>query len=81
MQARYAFPRMRERFRQVRRLHFLPRTAELRLVVHLPRFVFAPVEAGESAGRIQVFWDGEQIDEWDLRYAEGAALAVRERKR
>ena len=60
---------------------FLPRAAELRLVVHLPRFVFAPVEAGESAGRIQVFWDGEQIDEWDLRYAEGAALAVRERKR
>ena len=60
---------------------FLPRTAELRLVVHLPRFAFAPVEAGESAGRVQVFWDGEQIDEWDLRYAEGAALSARERKR
>ena len=60
---------------------FLPRSAELRLVAHLPRFVFAPVEAGETAGRIQVFWGGEQIDEWDVYYGESVPLAETQRKR
>ena len=60
---------------------FLPRSAELRLVAHLPRFVFAPVEAGEQAGRIQVFRGGEQIDEWELTYGESVPLAATQRKR
>lgn len=55
---------------------FLPRTARISLTAHLPRFVFAPVEAGEHAGTVQVFRDGERINEAELFYSEGAALAA-----
>jgi D-alanyl-D-alanine carboxypeptidase len=55
---------------------FLPRTAEITLAAHLPRFVFAPVKAGEHAGVVQVFRDGERIHEAELIYSEGAAAAA-----
>ena len=49
---------------------FLPRETELTLVAHLPRFVFAPIEAGERAGSVGVFRSGEKINEAALVYAE-----------
>jgi len=49
---------------------FLPRSAEVTLVAHLPRFVFAPVQEGEAAGRAEVFCNGEKIGEMALFYAE-----------
>ena len=55
---------------------FLPRTAEITLTAHLPRFVFAPVRAGEHAGTVQVFRDGERIHEAELIFSEGAAPAA-----
>ena len=55
---------------------FLPRTAQITLTAHLPRFVFAPVAAGEHAGSVQVFRDGERINEAELIYSEGAAAAA-----
>ncbi len=58
---------------------FLPRTAEITLTAHLPRFVFAPVTAGESAGTVQVFRNGERINEAELIYREGAAVAAERR--
>lgn len=55
---------------------FLPRTARITLTAHLPRFVFAPVEAGDHAGTVQVFRDGERINEAELFFSEGAALSA-----
>ena len=55
---------------------FLPRTAEITLTAHLPRFVFAPVREGEHAGTVQVFRDGERIHEAELIFSEGAAPAA-----
>lgn len=54
---------------------FLPRAAELTLVAHMPRFVFAPVAAGERAGTVEVFRSGEKIEEAALYYAQGAEAA------
>ena len=58
---------------------FLPRTARITLTAHLPRFVFAPVEAGEHAGSVQIFRDGERISEAELIFREGAAQAAKRR--
>ncbi len=55
---------------------FLPRTARITLTAHLPRFVFAPVEAGDHAGTVQIFRDGERINEAELIFSEGAALSA-----
>jgi D-alanyl-D-alanine carboxypeptidase len=54
---------------------FLPRMAELRLVVHLPRFVFAPVEEGDSAGELSLLKDGETLVRYPIIYTQGAVLA------
>lgn len=51
---------------------FLPRNEEITLVAHLPRFVFAPVAKGESAGRVEIFRSGEKIDEAELFFSAGA---------
>lgn len=50
-----------------RELRALVRGAEdVRIAVELPAFVFAPVEAGETVGRIRVLSDGELVDECAL---------------
>lgn len=54
---------------------FLPRTAEITLVAHMPRFIFAPVAEGESAGTVWVFRGGEKIDETELYFTEGTEKA------
>ena len=51
---------------------FLPRAEEITLVAHLPRFVFAPIGAGESAGRLEIFRSGEKIGETELFFSAGA---------
>ncbi len=56
---------------------FLPREEEITLVAHLPRFVFAPVAAGESAGRLEVFRGGEKIAETELYFSEAAEKETR----
>ncbi len=56
---------------------FLPRAAKITLTAHLPRFVFAPVETGEHAGLVQIFREGERINEAELIYSEGAAPAAK----
>ena len=38
-----------------------PKSAELRIRTELPRFVFAPVSAGDVLGRITVFSDGKKL--------------------
>ena len=58
---------------------FLPRAAQITLTAHLPRFVFAPVAEGELAGTVQIFRDGERINEAELIYSEGAAPAAKRR--
>ena len=54
---------------------FLPKSAELSLEAEMPYFVFAPVEAGDEAGRVRVLLDGETIAEARLYYAESVASA------
>ena len=54
---------------------FLPRAEELTLVAHMPRFVFAPVEAGDPAGTVSVFRGGEKIDETELYFVRGTPAA------
>lgn len=53
----------------------LPRDRETALSVELPRFAFAPVAAGETAGTIAWWKDGETLARFPLVYAEGAELA------
>ena len=53
----------------------LPRDAEILLRAELPRFVFAPVKAGGTAGILRVIVQGKVIAEAELLYAEGAVLA------
>ena len=48
---------------------FLPRDAELKLRVELPRCVLAPLRTGESCGRVSVFLDGEMLGSAALRFA------------
>lgn len=49
---------------------FMPRGEELELVVEHPRFAYAPVLAGECAGRIVVLRGGEAAAEVRLIYRE-----------
>ena len=56
---------------------FLPKNAQLRVEAELPRFVFAPVEAGMPAGKLTVISGGEVLGEADLVYGE--SVAQRER--
>ena len=53
----------------------LPRDTEIRLWAELPRFVFAPVRSGETAGRILVIIDNKIVAHSELVYAQDAALA------
>ena len=48
---------------------FLPRDAELTVRYELPRFVFAPVNMGENAGRYEIEYNGEVIADGELVYA------------
>ena len=53
----------------------LPRDRDTELTAELPRFVFAPVNAGETAGTLTYWKDGESLVRFPLVYAEDAALA------
>ena len=53
----------------------LRRDEETELYVELPRFVFAPVGAGEYAGTLTLRRGGRSVYECPLVYAEGAQLA------
>lgn len=53
----------------------LPQDASLEISVELPRFVFAPIEAGESAGVLTLLRNGREVYACPLVYAEGAELA------
>ena len=55
---------------------FLPRDAEPILRAELPRFVFAPVKAGEKAGMLTALWNGEILGTVRLRYAETVETAL-----
>ena len=56
---------------------FLHRSAQLELKCEMPYFVFAPVCAGETAGKITVYLDGEKIAETQLLYEESVEPAAR----
>ena len=49
---------------------------QISLRAEMPRFVFAPVNKGETGGQIWVIINGKIIDGCGLVYAEGAELAV-----
>lgn len=53
----------------------LPRKLELTLQLDAPKFVFAPVKKGETAGTIRVIIQGRQLAEYPLLYAESAEPA------
>ena len=53
----------------------LPRDRETVIRAELPRFVFAPVSAGEAAGTLTVLRDGDAAVTFPLIYAGDAALA------
>ena len=53
----------------------LPRHKETELTAELPRFVFAPISAGETAGTLTYWKDGRTLASFPLVYAEDAALA------
>jgi len=55
---------------------FLPRSAEVTLVAHLPRFVFAPVKEGQAAGTAEIFCNGEKIGDLALFYGENVDEAL-----
>lgn len=48
---------------------FLPREEELVLIAEMPRFIFAPIQEGQTAGRILVQRSGETVAELPLIYA------------
>lgn len=54
---------------------FAPNSAEIRLEAELPWFVFAPVTAGEAAGRLTAYIDGREAGATELFFAEDVALA------
>ena len=54
----------------------LQKQVELKLVADLPRYVFAPVNAGEPAGELSILIDGKLADRCILYYRENAALAA-----
>ncbi len=49
---------------------FLPKGAEITLRAELPRFVFPPVKAGQTAGLVTVLADGDERGRSPLRFAE-----------
>ena len=53
----------------------LPRDRDTELCAELPRFVFAPVNAGDTAGMLAYWKDGRTIARFPLVYAEDAVLA------
>ena len=53
----------------------LPRDRDTELCAELPRFVFAPVSAGDTAGMLTYWKDGRTIARFPLVYAGDAALA------
>ena len=54
---------------------FLPKSAELSLEAEMPFFVFAPIGAGDEAGRISVMLNGKKIAETRLYYAQSVESA------
>lgn len=56
---------------------FLPRDAEISISYELPRFVFAPVRAGERAGRCIIKSGEKLLSECELLYAEDVSLLLR----
>ncbi|MBR1497243.1 MAG: D-alanyl-D-alanine carboxypeptidase [Oscillospiraceae bacterium] len=52
----------------------LPKDSEVRLKARLPRFVYAPVMAGERAGSAGVYVDGALAVTAELRYGETVSL-------
>ena len=48
----------------------LPRDAEIRLEAELPWFTFAPVRAGERAGVLKAYRDGEILGSVSIKYLE-----------
>lgn len=52
---------------------FLPRDEELEYVREMPRFAYAPLRAGQCAGRIVVLRGGESVGEIRLCYTEDVA--------
>ena len=48
----------------------LPKDAQLRLRVELPRYVLAPVRAGETGGRVTVSWQGRELGAAALRFRD-----------
>ncbi len=53
----------------------LPRDAEIVVRAELPRFVFAPVKAGETAGSIRIWIRNQLVAQSELVYAASAELA------
>ena len=53
----------------------LPRDSDTELSAELPRFVFAPISAGETAGTLSYWKDGKTLARFPLVYAEDAVLA------
>lgn len=56
---------------------FLPKSAELRLEAEMPWFAFAPVEAGEPAGKLSVYCGDDMLAEVPLSYQENIAAATK----
>ncbi len=54
----------------------VPADREISLRCEYPGFVFAPIEAGERAGRAEVMIDGKSAGEFELVYAYDVPLAV-----
>ena len=53
----------------------LPRRENVEARAELPRFVFAPISAGEYAGRLRLTFGGEELAELPLVFAQSAACA------
>ena len=57
---------------------FLPRDVEISAAAELPRFVFAPVSEGETAGVVRFLLGGELVGESRLYYTETVQTESRE---
>ncbi len=53
---------------------FHEKGAQVELETNMERFVFAPVNAGETAGRVKVTVDGQTVSEAELCFCESVAL-------
>lgn len=56
---------------------FVNNEQEIKIVAEFPKFVFAPVNLGETAGSLCVIIDEKNIDSCDLVYAENAEAAFK----